>query len=277
MFFKLQFGGTFFGLTFEFSAKSAMKSLIIILLVRFHRWQRRLLHTLQSTVVISWGGVLKARVIREWGCSIPASALSLGISTLIRSMPESHKFPLCAEHKHQSHPVMYSVGVYTPDTFIQPISKLSRSVLLSVCTPILLFSQYQTKPSCSVQCGCYYNLYCLNVCLFPFHPSPWYDLRGWLGVKQQLSIYPFAFHPLSQCVPLSLSPTVWVCASLPFTHCLSVCLSPFHPLSQCVPLFLSPTVSVCASLFYCTNIIDIPFCTAWVCAHTFNAQISYYS
>ena len=52
-------------------------------------------------------------------------------------------------------------------------------------------------------CHCYF--WALLVCLF-LHPfeSPWYDLRGWLGVKQQLSIYHRNFIPLNIFVQLSV-------------------------------------------------------------------------
>ena len=49
---------------------------------------------------------------REWGCSIRASALSLEIPTLSRSMPESRKFPLRADHIYIYYIILYNIILY---------------------------------------------------------------------------------------------------------------------------------------------------------------------
>ena len=81
--------------TFKFSAKLSKSP------VCFHRSSG-----FPSGLGLSriWGGIWKERAIREWGCSIWALALSLGIPTLSRSMSELRKFPLRVEH--------YNIHVY---------------------------------------------------------------------------------------------------------------------------------------------------------------------
>ena len=65
-------------------------------------------------------------------------------------------------------------------------------LLYCLCVCLLIFAAWIA--CCLLVCLFAYLLVwlfvCLFVCLFPCLQSPWYDLRGWLAVKQQLSIYP---------------------------------------------------------------------------------------
>ena len=58
-----------------------------------------------------------------------------------------------------------------------------------------------------------------NAEFFPLPRSPWYDLRGWLGVKQQLSIL---FRPTVKAIKTSMG-ILWVYCHAKFEcHSLTI-------------------------------------------------------
>ena len=64
-----------------------------------------------------------------------------------------------------------------------------------------------------------FYFYCYFLITFE---SPWYDLRGWLGVKSQLSIYLYLSIYLSVCLSIYLSVYLSICLSIYLSIYLSL-------------------------------------------------------
>ena len=74
--------------------------------------------------------------------------------------------------------------------------------------------------------------------------SPWYDLHGWLGVKQQLSIYPPLLPPPSMYQPMSRADGSWQTSGL-----LSLCKT----CGLVTPRMKK--ISLCNGHCYCASIV----------------------